>query len=106
MRSNNSGIISLIEHATSLSINDYIKEVRRKIKEDLVIKSTLLGKTKIYTTKSKTGFGGVRYWFLCPMCRVRIGKIYLHPISQKVGCRKCLDLEYKSRRYKGMIESA
>lgn len=53
---------------------------------------------------SKTGFGGVRYWFKCPLCDRRVGVIFRHPISGQIGCRLCLGLEYRQRRYRGMIE--
>jgi hypothetical protein len=28
----------------------------------------------------------------------------VHPLTSAIGSRKCLGLEYRSRRYKGMIE--
>jgi hypothetical protein len=61
---------------------------------------------KIELTTSKTGFNGLRYWFKCPICMKGIGVLYRHPISTKLGCRTCLNLEYRSRKYKGMIENS
>ena len=55
---------------------------------------------------SKTAFGGIRYWFKCPVCEMRIGVLFIHPLNRKVGCKKCLNLDYRSRRYKGMIENS
>ena len=49
--------------------------------------------------------GGVRYWFACPYCGRRVGKVYL-PCSLYVNgeriarflCRHCLPLTYEQRR--------
>lgn len=54
---------------------------------------------------SKTHYNGLRLWFKCPICGLRAGVVFRHPITNAVGCRKCLKLEYKKRRYKGMAEN-
>jgi hypothetical protein len=41
-------------------------------------------------------FGGVRYWFLCPRCERRVGKLY-GPCVGSLGCRGCLHLAYLSQ---------
>lgn len=41
-------------------------------------------------------FGGVRWWFTCPMCKKRVGKLYLPTRGELFGCRKCHTLTYKS----------
>ena len=47
-------------------------------------------------------FGGVRYWFICPLivsgqpCNRRVGKIYLPRRGRYFGCRHCYDLAYRS----------
>ncbi len=44
-------------------------------------------------------FGGVRYWFLCPLnnCGRRVAKLYKPPGGKYFGCRHCHDLSYESR---------
>jgi hypothetical protein len=48
-------------------------------------------------------FGGVRYWFICPLsrngvpCGRRAGTLFLSPGSKYFGCRHCHDLSYESR---------
>ena len=42
-------------------------------------------------------FGGVRYWFVCPMCSRRVGGLYLAPGERYFMCRKCNNLTYHSR---------
>ena len=40
--------------------------------------------------------GGERYWFLCPNCRRRVGKLYLPTERSWFFCRRCWDLTYES----------
>lgn len=47
-------------------------------------------------------FGGVRWWFLCPLvhagvtCNRRVKKLFLPPRGQYFGCRASFDLTYES----------
>jgi hypothetical protein len=47
-------------------------------------------------------FGGVRYWFACPMCGRRVGGLYLAPGDRHFICRHCNNLTYHSRNRSGM----
>lgn len=51
-------------------------------------------------TTTPLPWGGVRWWFLCPLdgCRRRVGKLYLPPGGRYFGCRKCYELVYASSR--------
>lgn len=60
---------------------------------------------RLSRTTSKTGNGGTRGWFKCPLCGRRIRVALVHPISRVVGCRACLSLKYRCQRYKGMPEA-
>jgi hypothetical protein len=42
-------------------------------------------------------FGGVRYWFCCPLCHRRVGVLYLAPGDVRFRCRHCNNLSYHSR---------
>ena len=42
-------------------------------------------------------FGGVRYWFGCPYCGMRVGVLYLAPGDVYFRCRHCSNLSYHSR---------
>lgn len=44
--------------------------------------------------KTRCHYGGFRYWFKCPMCHQRKGKLYRH--SGDFKCRTCADLTYYS----------
>lgn len=58
---------------------------------------------KVSLTTTPCHFGGVRYWFVCPLttegvyCGRRVGTLYLPPGGNYFGCRHCYNLSYKSR---------
>ena len=58
---------------------------------------------KIGLTTTTCHFGGVRYWFICPLsangiyCGRRVGTLYLAPGARYFGCRHCYKLSYESR---------
>lgn len=41
-------------------------------------------------------FGGLRWWFICPLCNSRVGKLYMPPDCRSFACRECSDLTYTS----------
>lgn len=43
------------------------------------------------------GIGSRRHWFFCPVCRKRIGKLYVPTSETSLGCRHCVNLTYASR---------
>ncbi|MHB1157676.1 MAG: hypothetical protein ACYC26_12685 [Phycisphaerales bacterium] len=55
-------------------------------------------------TTSALPWGGVRWWFVCPLscngryCGGRVSKLYLPPGRRFYGCRRCYDLTYESCR--------
>lgn len=58
---------------------------------------------KIGLTTTQCHFGGVRYWFICPLsrngvpCGRRVGTLFLSSGGKYFGCRHCYDLSYESR---------
>jgi hypothetical protein len=40
--------------------------------------------------------GGKRYWFSCPDCKQRVGKLHLPHGADRFLCRSCYDLTYAS----------
>ena len=95
----------LVEECQKIRIEDFLKSYRGKLKE-LVLNSEIdtLG-FQINLATSKTCYNGLRFWFECPLCGMRAGVIFKHPLNNKIGCRDCLNLEYRKRRYKGMVET-
>lgn len=95
----------LVEDCQKFLLNDFLKQYKLNLKE-LILQSKLeLLDSNITLTYSKTGNEGTRFWFCCPTCNTRVGILYLRPFTKIIGCRKCLNLEYRKRRYKGMVES-
>jgi len=105
MKPNDFGKKYLAEQCQKIKIKDYLKKVNNKIKEELIKSELGVDGYNILLNRSRTGFGGTRFWFSCPICNKRVGVLYKHPTSQILGCRTCLRLDYRSHRFKGMIES-
>lgn len=69
----------------------------------------------IHLVSALPHFGGVRWYFLCPLvregrpCLHRGEKLYLPPGGLYFGCRKCYDLTYtssqESHKFDGMYKS-
>lgn len=58
---------------------------------------------KVRLATTTCHFGGVRYWFICPLsrngvpCGRRVGTLFLSSGGKYFGCRHCYDLSYESR---------
>jgi hypothetical protein len=58
---------------------------------------------KVQLTTTPCNYGGVRYWFICPLsrngvyCHRRVAKLYKAPGAVYFGCRHCYNLSYESR---------
>ena len=104
LKLNDSGKKFLVEDCQKVSIKTFIANAKTKLKEALLRVELQHQNLNIQIGTSPTHRNGIRYWFICPLCRRRAGILYIHPITSIFGCRKCLNLEYRSRRYKGMIE--
>ena len=52
---------------------------------------------EVRLAKTPCNFGSFRYWFLCPHCERRSGKLYRKPLGEMYLCRTCNDLTYESR---------
>lgn len=56
----------------------------------------------IHLTETRPHYGGVRWWFRCPLvddnipCDRRVAKLYLPPGGRHFGCRTCHNLTYRS----------
>ena len=104
VRPNDLGKNYLVDQCQRIPIKEFLKSYRRKVKELFLTSELEAAGAKIELTTSRGNFGGVLFWFKCPNCDRRIGVLFKHPVSGILGCRKCLNLEYRKRRYKGMVE--
>lgn len=96
----------LVEECRCITFREYLSRAKTRLKEALITSELSVFDTPVGFTTSRTKFGGTRHWFACPTCSRRVGVLFVHPISSAVGCRLCLGLEYRKRRFKGMVESA
>lgn len=103
---NDYGNSFLVEQCKKISINELIASFNKIRKLNFIKNQLDVAGVSVDLVASKTGYGGLRYWFKCPKCQKRVGIIYKHPLSEEVGCRICLRLDYKSHRFKGMIENS
>ena len=85
-------------------MNSFLRQAKQKAKEMFLSFQIEAMDKKIELTTSNVHFGGVRYWFKCPVCARKAETLFVHPLTQQIGCRACLRLEYRSRKYKGMLE--
>lgn len=50
---------------------------------------------------TKPNYGGLRWWFLCPKCNLRVSRLYKPPQVYCFFCRHCHDLTYESSQLSG-----
>jgi hypothetical protein len=51
----------------------------------------------VFLETSLSQFGGLRWWFQCPLCRRRVQKLFLPPRASRFACRHCHNLSYATR---------
>ena len=104
MKRNDYGNFSINDLTTSIGVDEVVKALRLQFEKSLVDSPISVGDVQVSLSKSITGQGGHRYWFICPSCSSRVAKLYVQqPIA---ACRHCLRIKYRSSRYKGMIENS
>lgn len=54
--------------------------------------------TEVGLITQNCNYGGQRFWFSCPRCHSRVGKLYL--FGKYFVCRGCGDLTYQSKNIK------
>lgn len=101
---NNSGKKYFVEGCQKIHVDVIVREARRNVVPYLIQESAEINGVQILLTGKPLRHGGKRLWFVCPLCGLAVGVIYKHPVSRVVGCRHCLNLEYRCRARKGMAE--
>ena len=105
MKPNSYGKIILTDQCQEIRVADFVRKTKQSLKEVLLQSFIETEGYELLLNRSITGFGGTRYWFSCPSCQRRAGVLYRHPISEILGCRTCLGLDYRSHRYSQMLEN-
>lgn len=104
IKPNDLGKYTVVENCQKINIDDLIRRANKEIKQQILQSQIGVMGFELSLSTSRTRFNGERYWFLCPLCTCKVGTIYKHPVSQLVGCRNCLGIQYKKQRFKGMLE--
>lgn len=104
MSPNDFGEKNLVDMCVRVDISTFLKKFKTNLKQLLLETELELLNAKVSLTTSNTGYGGIRFWFKCPLCMKRVGTLYKHPLQNIIACRTCLNLNYRKRRYKGMVE--
>lgn len=95
----------LVEDCQNIRVETITREARKDVVKSLVRGTVEISGFKVNLIGKPLHHGGQRFWFVCPTCNMAVGVIYKHPLSENIGCRQCLNLDYKSRRFKGMVEN-
>jgi hypothetical protein len=99
------GISTVTDNCARVSIKEITSYYSKAWKQNLLDSPVTIGGSDIRLTASVTRWGGIRLWFSCPLCKKRRGTLFAQPATNKMGCRACLGLKYRTQRYKGMVES-
>ena len=102
---NVSGATLLIEQCPKISVFEIVQEAKEQLLPAIASNIASVNGYEIEFTTSKLAHGGERLWFKCPQCEGRKGVLYSNALNGSVGCKACLGLEYRSRRYKDMVEN-
>jgi hypothetical protein len=91
--------VATLEYSTSMSPEDGTLWLRHWVD----------GKFMHYTVSLVTTvprYGGRRWWFICPIKKIRVAKLYLPPGATQFGSRKAHDLTYRSSQESGWRKRA
>lgn len=87
-----------------ITVDIVVETLRASWNEQLRSTVVEINGTQVSLCWSKTGQGGVRYWFICPITQKRCQKLYFEPSTGRVGSRGGLGIPYASQQQKGMLE--
>jgi len=103
---NNLGKKYLVEDCQNIRIDSVVRKAKKQLLNTIITGMVEIDGYDVKITSHRLHHGGERLWFVCPLCNRKVGVIYQHPIKNNlIGCRLCLDLEYRCRRFKGMVEN-
>lgn len=60
---------------------------------------------RVFLATTRPYYGGTRYWFHCPNCGKRVGKLHNAPGSGSFLCRTCQNLTYTSCRESHQLDT-
>lgn len=60
---------------------------------------------RVWLATTRPHFGGVRWWFVCPLTGTRAAKLYLPPGADRFASRRAYRMSYESRRDKPLFRA-
>jgi hypothetical protein len=67
--------------------------------------ATLASDYQVQLTTTRPRFGGLRWWFICPLTGRRAAKLHLPGGAHRFACRQAYRLAYRSQRESGMDQT-
>ncbi|MDE2021913.1 MAG: hypothetical protein KGI71_03305 [Patescibacteria group bacterium] len=95
--------VTTVEDCTRLSIKYLLAHLGEDNVTDWLNAKICVAQQDIRLVTTRAFFGGLRYWFCCPQCDKKLAVLLWHP-DGRIGCRECLGVDYRARRFKGMVE--
>ena len=80
---------TLADACQRIEVRKIVGEHGKLMKHSLGESGININEVHISFTGSRTGNGGLRFWFSCPVCSKRVGTLY--QCSGGIGCRTVLD---------------
>ena len=72
-------------------------DIRRILGQSRRAHLILLWGCRVSVESTTPNFGGLRQWFICPVCTRRCALLYRSRQHKTIGCRVCLSLSYPSQ---------
>ncbi len=83
--------------ATFRSVQRYTDEPLTTVRVSVTWRDRRQTEMTVAVVTTRVRSGGLRYWFLCPRCRRRVGCLYTPSPDSAHRCRTCWDLKYLSQ---------
>ena len=92
MSLNNYQIKISIDQGKRVDALELLSDIEKDIKRLFFNHPLVINGRKVRLSTSKTGNGGLRRWFACPICQERCKWLYPHPSASIIGCKDCIPL--------------
>ena len=87
-----------VEDSDSITANNVARAISSDEEEGVIeLNAEGLSCQRVKIISTKTPLKGLLRWFCCPLCKNRVGKLYLPYGEQLFLCRKCHGLKYKKQ---------
>jgi hypothetical protein len=103
-----SSVRTLVEHTYRIGISEYLKSLNLaeppgpgSIASLTVSLDGRRASARVHLVTDRPNYGGVRFYFECPRCGVRVRNLHATESRPELACRRCHDLVYFVQYRKG-----